>query len=287
VVAGLDLVPGAGIGRGGGGGEREQGGLEGGGVLDAAPAAEADAAGAVLGDRQEPVEVGGPVGAVEVAFGGGVGPVGIGDREQVPGGLGEVGGGQPGGLVQEQGLGAVPQAGPVREPVHGIDDHRGLLGRDPGLAQRGVGGGQLGGQLPGLGHGAVPGAAVGAGQVGEPLRGRAPAQLGLGDLAGVELGQQRGLDRGQPAAQRLELRDGVDQLLGAPRGPQHLAQPGQGRTRVGDHPGRGARCRRELLHDPTQPETTDTHAPLTCGYLTIREISETVCASFWGRQLAP
>ena len=43
-------------------------------------------------------------------------------------------------------------------------------------------------------------------------------------------------------------------------------QPG---ARVGDHPGRGERCRREVLHDPTQPEPTDSHGLLTCGYLTI------------------
>ena len=124
-------------------------------------------------------------------------------------------------------------------------------------------------QLAGLAHGAVPGRAVGAGQVGEPLGGGAPAEVGLGDLAGVDLGQHRGLDRGQPAAQRLQLLDRPDQLLGGPRRPQQLVQPGQPGARVGDHPGRGERCRREVLHDPTQPEPTDSHGLLTWGYLTI------------------
>ena len=50
-------------------GQREQGGLEGRGVLDGAAAAEPDAAGAVLDDRQEPAVVGGPVLPVQVLLG--------------------------------------------------------------------------------------------------------------------------------------------------------------------------------------------------------------------------
>ena len=63
----------------------------------------ADAAGAVLGDGQVPAEVGGAVLGVEVPSGLAFGAVGVDDVDEVAGGLGEVGGVQPPGLV-EQGL---------------------------------------------------------------------------------------------------------------------------------------------------------------------------------------
>ena len=142
VVAGVDvLLAGVRVQGRCRGGEREQRGPQGGGVLDGAPAADPDPAGAVLGDREVAAQVGGPVALLELLLGVAVGPLGIGHREQVPRGLGEVGGVEPGRLVEEQGLGPPAQLGLVREPVDRVGDHGRLLGRHPARRQRGVGGG--------------------------------------------------------------------------------------------------------------------------------------------------
>jgi hypothetical protein len=79
----------AGGGRGGGGfGQRQQGGLDGGGVLDGAAPAQPDATGAVLGDREVAAEVGGAVLAVVVSLGLAFGAVGVDDVDQVARGRG-------------------------------------------------------------------------------------------------------------------------------------------------------------------------------------------------------
>ena len=71
-----------------------------------------------------------------------------------------------------------------------------------------------------MGHGLAAQAPGGAGQVGEPVGGGAPAQLALGDLADVELGQQLGLQRGRLGLESLQLGHPGDQLRVPASGPQ-------------------------------------------------------------------
>jgi len=127
-------------------------------------------------------------------------------------------------------------------------------------------GGPVTDQDGGLSDGLVAGGPVGAGQVGVPLRGRPPRELGLGGPAGVDLGQDRGGQGGDLGAELLELLDGLNELGGVPGRPQGLGQGADQVTGTRDHPGGGGRCLGGLLHDPNQPETTDSHRPLTCGY---------------------
>ena len=130
-------------GGGGGAGQRQQGGLQQGAVLDRAAAFEADPAGAVVGDRQVPVGVGGACFAVELGLQCAVHAVGVDDGEQVASGAGQVGGVEPG-RVADQGL-LRPPAHPrhTREVGHrGHDDvglprrHRPRDHRLPGPPQR-------------------------------------------------------------------------------------------------------------------------------------------------------
>ena len=81
--------------RGGTGAVNEQGGAEPGAVLGGAAALEPDPADAVLGDGQEPAQVGGAVFAVQRAFGLAFGAFGVDDLGQVPSGPGQVGGVDP------------------------------------------------------------------------------------------------------------------------------------------------------------------------------------------------
>ncbi len=127
-----------GVQGGGGLGQREQGGLDGGGVLEGAAAAEPDPAGAVVGDGEEPVVVRGPVGAVEVLLGVAFGLVGVGDLGQVPGGLGQLGRRQLRGLVEQERLALLPHRSVQGQLLDGGHDHRRLLRGDPPGRQRGV-----------------------------------------------------------------------------------------------------------------------------------------------------
>ena len=72
--------------------------------------------------------VGGPVLSFEVLLGFAFCRVGVGDLDQVSRGLGEVGGVEPGGGVEEEHLAPFPDAGVGGELVDGVHDHRGLLG---------------------------------------------------------------------------------------------------------------------------------------------------------------
>ncbi len=180
--------------------------------------------------------MGGPVLAVEVLLGVAFGLLGVEHLDQVPRDLGEVGGVEPARLLEEELLRLLAQVLPVGESVDGVDDDGRLLGRDRPVTQRGVGAGQLADELGGLAHDAVTAAAVGAGQVGEPVGGGAPGQVRLRDLAGLDLGQHGRLDRGQSAAQGLELLDRADQLVGSAGRPEHLVQSSQLRAGIRDHP---------------------------------------------------
>ncbi len=100
--------------------------------------------------------------------------------------------------------------------LDGGHDHRGLLRGDPPGRQGGVRRGPLTDQDRRLPDRPVPLAAGGARQVGEPLRGRPPGQLLLGDPPGLHLGQDRGLQRGQVGPDRLQLGDRVHDLARRP-----------------------------------------------------------------------
>ncbi len=263
LLAGLRRVHGR-----GGGGEREQRGLEGGGVLEGAAALEPDPAGTVLGDREEPAQVRTAVLAVEVLLGVAFGPVRVDHAGQVAGGPGQLGRGEQPGLLEQEHLRPGPQGRLVGELVDRVHDHRDLFRGDRPLPQRGMRRGQVGDQGAGLADRAGSLGPLQPGQVGEPVRRGAPGEVGLGDLPGRDLGQHRCLEGGQVGAEGLELLDRADQLGRGPRRPEHLVQGPQLGARVGNHPGRGEGRERGVLHDPTQPEGTDSHGPLTCGHLT-------------------
>jgi len=72
--------------------------------------------------------VGGAVLSFEVLLGLAVCRVGVGDLDQVPAGLREVGGVEPGGGVEEEHLAPLPDPGVGGELVDGVHDHRGLFG---------------------------------------------------------------------------------------------------------------------------------------------------------------
>ncbi len=127
----------------------------------------------VLDDRQEPVVVGGPVLPVQLLLGLAFGGVGVGDLDQVPGGLGQVGRVQAGRGIEEERL-PVRRTGVGGEPVDRVHDHRACSGDPPATIAAWVA--TLVTRV-GVPDGLVAGAAVGAGQVGEPLRGRPPRQL--------------------------------------------------------------------------------------------------------------
>lgn len=90
-------------------GEREERRLEQSAVLEGAAALEADAAGAVVGDRQVSVGMGCAVLAVELGLELPVDPVGVDHRQEVAAGLGELGGVQRAGVGQQRGLCPAPQ----------------------------------------------------------------------------------------------------------------------------------------------------------------------------------
>ena len=180
--------------------------------------------------------MGGPVLTVEVLLGVAFGLLGVEHLDQVARDLDELGGIEPARLLEEELLRLLAQVLPVGESVDGVDDDGRLLGRDRPVTECGVGPGQLTDELDGLAHDAVTAAAVGTGQMGEPVRGGTPRQMRLRHLAGLDLSQHGRLDRGQPAAQRLELLDRADQLVGSAGRPEHLVQSGQPRAGIRDHP---------------------------------------------------
>ena len=188
----------------------------------------------------------------------------------------QLGGVQPGRLLQQDSLGLGAQRLVEGQRVHGVHDHRRLLRRHHPAGQGVVGGGALPDQHRRLAHRAVTHRALLPRGVGEPVGGRTPRQLVLGDLAVRDLGDDGGLDRGQVGAQPLDLPVDRHQLLRSPGGPQLLIDPLDQRVGSRDHTRRPARHgtgrhgtgrhgtgRRGggLLHDPTQPEGTDTPTP--------------------------
>ena len=211
------------VGAGGGGfGERQQGGLDDGGVLDGAAPAQPDAAGAVLGDGEVAAEVGGAVLAVEVSLGLAFGAVGVDDVDQVARGLGEVACVQPPGLREQGLLGLFPQVRVGGELLDGVHDDGGLFGGDQAVPEGVAGGGAVGDEELGVAHGAASGAGVGAGEVGVPVAGGGPGEVLFGDLAVLDLGEGGGLDGGEVGAEGLAGGDGVDDLLGGLGGPEDV-----------------------------------------------------------------
>jgi hypothetical protein len=108
--------------------EWEQGGPEQGAVLGAPAALEADAAGAVGGDGQEPRQVGDAFLPRELLLEAAVFSVGVDHMDQVSPGPGQVGGVEAPGMLHHGLLAASPDRGARGEGVDGGDDHLGLLG---------------------------------------------------------------------------------------------------------------------------------------------------------------
>ena len=105
--------------------------------------------------------------------------------------------------------------------------------------------------------------AGGAGAVGEPVGGRSPGQLGLRQPAGVDLGEELGLEGSGGGLEPLQLLDPGDQLAGGPRGPQHVAQVGEIVTRSGHDTG-GCRERERCDgHTSSNPDPLTTPGPRT------------------------
>ena len=90
--------------------------------------------------------MGGPVGPVQVLLGLALRLVRVGDLDQVLRRLRQVGGVQPGRLVEQDRLTPLPDPGVEGEPVDRVHDHRGLLRGDPAGQHRLMGRGPLGHQ---------------------------------------------------------------------------------------------------------------------------------------------
>ncbi len=239
VVAGIDPVQaGVGVGRGLGCGQRGQRGLDDRGVLEGAAALEPDSAQAVLDQGEEPVEVGGAFELVELLLLPGRDPVGVEDLQQPLAELVQLGGVQPGRVLEEERLPGRPQRGVEGQQVQAGHDHLGVLGGDlPGRQRRP-------GRLPGAGErggGAQdppPRRGPPAGGRGQVVGRGGPARA-LVHLAGLDLHRDAGLHRGQGGAQPLDLQVDLQQLARRLGRPHDLAQL---RDRV---PGRG--------HHPADP----------------------------------
>ena len=106
-----------------------------------------------------------------------------------------------------------------------------------------------------MADGAASGAPVGAGEVGEPVPGRGPREVVLGDLAVLDLGQRGGLDRGQVRAQRLARGDRVRRSPRASSRPTGLRRRGEPRVRRAP-PGGPLDEYARAFHDPTPPATS-------------------------------
>jgi hypothetical protein len=109
-------------------GEGEQGCFEEGAVLDRAAALDPDPAGTVVTDPQEPGVVRGPLLTGELTLQAPVYGVGIDDLDQVASGLGQLGGIQRPGVVDQDRLALGPQHRAGGQGLHGGKDDVGLLG---------------------------------------------------------------------------------------------------------------------------------------------------------------
>ena len=132
--------------------------------------------------------------------------LGVDDVDQVAGGLGEVGGVQPAGLVEQGLLGQLPGRRVRGELLDGVQMIAGLLRGDRArrAARRGSADRSPTRSLA-CRTALEPVRRWVPASVGEPVAGRGPGELLLGDLAVLDLGQRGGLDRGQVGAQRLAL----------------------------------------------------------------------------------
>jgi hypothetical protein len=107
-------------------GERDQRGVDQGGVLGAAAPFDPGAAGAVVVDAEEPVEVGGAFFAVELSFLTPGVAVGVDGGDQVGAELAQVGGVEALGLGEHRLDAAGPDLGVAGEAVDGAFDDLGL-----------------------------------------------------------------------------------------------------------------------------------------------------------------
>ena len=130
VVAGVEvLLPGPRVGRLGRGSgrgldsgqvERQQRGHQQGAVLGRPAALQADAAGAVLADREVAVQVGGAFLTFQLGLEAAVDGVGVDDLDQVPPGSGELGGVEVSGLADQDLLAAAADQVTGRQVVDGL-----------------------------------------------------------------------------------------------------------------------------------------------------------------------
>ncbi len=158
--------------------------------------------------------------AVEVLLGVAFGAVGVHDAGEVAPDAVEVGGVHPARFLEQDLFAAAAGVWRQREPLDRLDDHGCLVGRHRARMECVEGRGPFPDEQLGVLDGPFAVAAGGAGQVGEPVSGRPPGQLLLREVAGVDLGQQLGLQRGGLGLELLQLLDACDQLIVGPRGPQ-------------------------------------------------------------------
>lgn len=96
------------------------------GVLDGTATLDADAADAVLADREEPAAVSSALLLLQSALVASLGPIGVEALHNPATGGGQVGGVGVAGHLQQQVLGSLAQAGIYGQPVHRRDHDLGL-----------------------------------------------------------------------------------------------------------------------------------------------------------------
>ncbi len=111
-------------------GQRQQRGPQGGAVLHRAVALEPDPAAAVIADGEEPAQMGGTVFPVERLLRVALLAVGIDHPSQVAADALQVGGVEPGGLLDHELLPTAPDVGARGESVDGADHDRRLVRRE-------------------------------------------------------------------------------------------------------------------------------------------------------------
>ncbi len=203
--------------------------------------------------------MGGTFLAVQRCFDGAFLTVGVDHGGNVPSGLGQLGRGQRPGLLQQHPLGLRAQRRAGRQGLHRVGDDTGLRHRRVPVADRGQGVGVVRGHQPGLPDPATSVPAEPAAQVGEPVRGRGPAQPPPRHLPEIDLREHRHLEGVHRTASPLELAHALDQLVIGPRRRQPVAGLEQQTPDSREHRSRcgvGSRCDRHTHHAP------DTHRQL-------------------------
>ena len=189
-----ELFAGRGVDRGRGRRERQQGGAQRGPVLDASASSDPDPAGPVVGDREEPPLVRDALAPVELCLGPSRATGRVDELPEMPADSVQVGGIEPGGFGQQDPFTSLAQLDRARQAVDRVDHDRRLLRTHDAIAQGGERGRPLGREYDGVVDGSLASTPTKSGDVGEPLPGRGPMQLGPREVAGLDLGEQPRLD---------------------------------------------------------------------------------------------